>query len=75
MKKKILYIGGLVLIATFFSTSCELDACMVCKEVTYVNNVYSHESNPNEYCGAALIAIEAKADVINGNIRTSWECK
>jgi hypothetical protein len=75
MKKKILFTGGLVLIASFFSTSCELDTCMICKEVTYVNNVYSHETNPNEFCGAALIAIEAKDDFIDGNIRTTWECK
>lgn len=75
MKKILLSVVSFMLVATLFTTSCELNTCKICKEVTYVNEVYSHEGNPNEYCGAALIAIETKADVINGNIRTSWECK
>ncbi len=75
MKKILVSMSSFLLLACVFTTSCELNSCKICKEVTYVNEVYSHEGNPNEYCGAALIAIETQADNINGNIRTAWECK
>jgi hypothetical protein len=42
--------------------------------VTYVDNAWDHETDPAEYCGASLLAIEAQADIIDGNSRTTWEC-
>jgi len=74
MKRKILFAGALFFIAFAF-TSCEiLNDCKTCKQVTYVDGAWDHETNPAEYCGASLITIEAAADVVNGNIRTAWEC-
>jgi hypothetical protein len=44
--------------------------------VTYeVGGGIIEEGTDTEYCDAALIAIEAKTDVIVGNTRISWECR
>jgi hypothetical protein len=73
LKRILLLAGAFAFMACAF-TSCEMDSCKVCKQVTYVNGAYDHEGNPNEYCGASLIAVEATNDVINGNTRIAWEC-
>jgi ABC-type proline/glycine betaine transport system substrate-binding protein len=74
MKRKIFIGGALFLIALAFN-SCEvLNDCKTCKQVTYVNGAWDHETSPADYCGASLLAIEAMDDVINGDARTKWEC-
>jgi ABC-type proline/glycine betaine transport system substrate-binding protein len=72
MKRKILYVCALVLMATGFS-SCE-DTCKTCKQVTYINGSWDHEGTASQYCGAELLAVEAMQDVVIGNSRTAWEC-
>lgn len=74
VKKLLLFAVAFVSMACTF-TSCELDTCKICKQVTYVNDSWDHEGQPEEYCGARLIAIEAQGAIIDGNIRTTWECK
>jgi len=71
--KRALFFTGLFVICSCTFTSCE-DTCKVCKQVTYIDNVYDHEGSKGEYCGADLISIEAMDDVIIGNTRTTWEC-
>jgi hypothetical protein len=72
MKRKIIIAGAFILFSLTF-TSCEPE-CKVCKIVTYIDGVYDSELAGYEYCGAELIAIEATPDVINGNMRTTYEC-
>ena len=74
MKIKIIFAGALLFIAATFN-SCEvLNDCKTCKQVTYVDGAWDHETSPAEYCGASLIAIEAMDDLVEGNSRTTWEC-
>lgn len=74
MKRKILLGVLLLLIAGAFQ-SCEvLSDCKTCKQVTYVSEKWDHETDPTEYCGASLLAIEAMDDYVDGNIRTTWVC-
>ncbi|MCX6334793.1 MAG: hypothetical protein NT092_10915 [Bacteroidia bacterium] len=74
MKRKIVFAITLFFIAAAFH-SCEvLNDCKVCKQVTYVNGAWDHETNPTEYCGASLLTIEAMDDYIDGEIRTTWVC-
>jgi ABC-type proline/glycine betaine transport system substrate-binding protein len=74
MKTKLCFTGALILIALTF-TSCEaLNDCKICKQVTYIDEKWDHETDPIEYCGAALLVVETTADFINGDERTAWEC-
>ena len=74
MKRKLFFTAALILIAWAF-TSCEtIRDCKTCKQVTYIDEVWNHEDSPTEYCGAALLVVEATPDYINGNERTTWEC-
>ncbi len=74
MKIKMIFAGALLFVAAAFN-SCEvLNDCKTCKQVTYVNGAWDHETSPAEYCGASLIAIEAMEDYVDGNSRTAWEC-
>jgi ABC-type proline/glycine betaine transport system substrate-binding protein len=74
MKRKLFFAGVLFFVAMAFN-SCEiLNDCKTCRQVTYVDNAWDHETNPSEYCGASLLAIEAQADIISGDSRTTWEC-
>jgi ABC-type proline/glycine betaine transport system substrate-binding protein len=74
MKRKTFIAVALIFIAVNFN-SCEiLSDCKTCKQVTYVDGAWDHETVPADYCGASLITIEAMDDYINGNIRTAWEC-
>jgi len=63
---------------TLAFNSCEaLGTCKVCREVTYdaAGGPPISEGPETEYCDAALIAIEAKADIVIGDKRYSWECR
>ena len=76
MKRKII-LGISFIIMTLAFNPCEsLGTCKVCRQVTYeVGGGIIEEGTETEYCDAALIAIEAKTDVIVGNTRISWECR
>ncbi|OFY67915.1 MAG: hypothetical protein A2V64_10850 [Bacteroidetes bacterium RBG_13_43_22] len=76
MKKKILYAAAFLFLA-WAATSCEaLEECKFCQMATTDNTTgdvtYGFET---EYCGAALIAIEAKGPTTVGNSTTTWECR
>jgi ABC-type proline/glycine betaine transport system substrate-binding protein len=74
MKRKIFFASVLFFIAIAFN-SCEvLSDCKTCRQVTYIDGAWDHETEPAEYCGAILISIETMDDYVNGNIRTAWEC-
>lgn len=76
MKKKILYAAAFLLLA-WAAQSCEaLEECKFCKMVTTDNTTGGvTEGFETEYCGAALIAIEAKGPTTVGNSTTTWECR
>lgn len=76
MKRKLLFGVSFVLIA-WAVTSCEaLSDCKFCKLKTTDSATgdvtYGFET---EYCGAALIAIEAKAPVTVGTVTTTYVCR
>ncbi len=74
MKKKLI-LGGFILIVAWSFTSCEkLQTCKLCKTVTYENDVVVNETDPVEYCGAALLQKEATPPVTVGNLTTKVEC-
>jgi hypothetical protein len=72
MKRKIFFAVAFILIVAVFS-SCEKN-CKTCKQVTYIDEVFDHAGNPQEYCGADLLVIEAEDDIEYLNTRTTWEC-
>jgi len=76
MKRKLLF-GASFLLITFAVTSCEaLSDCKFCKMVTTdSSNGDVTEGFETEYCGAALIAIEAKTPVTTGTLTTKWVCR
>lgn len=76
MRRKI-FLGITFIAMTFAFNACEsLGSCKVCKQVTYeIGGGIISEGAETEYCDAALIAIEAKDDIIIGNTRISWECR
>jgi len=75
MRRKII-IGITFLAMTCCFSGCELGSCKVCRQVTYeIGGGVIDEGDETEYCDAALIAIEAKQDVIVGNTRITWECR
>jgi ABC-type proline/glycine betaine transport system substrate-binding protein len=75
MKKIVLFASGLAFISLSF-TSCEaLGDCKTCRQVTYINGAWASETDPAEYCGAALLVVETAEDFISGNERTTWECE
>lgn len=77
MKKKLLFLGTLIIIAISFS-SCEelLDNCETCRYNVYEDGVLnaSLTYGEAEYCGADLIAKKAALDVSVGNKTTKFEC-
>ncbi len=76
MKRKILFIISFLFITLAFNSCEALGTCKVCKQVTYeIGGGIILEGSETEYCDAALIAIEAKADIIVNNTRISWECR
>jgi hypothetical protein len=76
MKRKLLYVASLLFIA-WAATSCEaLSDCKFCKLVTTDSSTGDvTEGFETEYCGAALIAIEAKAPVVTGTLTTKYVCR
>lgn len=76
MKRKI-FTGILFVLMTVAFNSCEsLGTCKVCRQVTYdLGGGVISEGPETEYCDAALVAIEAKTDLIVGNTRIAWECR
>ena len=76
MKTKILFLFAFLSMAIGFN-SCEglLDDCKYCQINTYEAEVLIIEGSESEYCGAELIAIQAKADVVDGAYTIKWECR
>lgn len=75
MKRKLLYAVSIILMA-WSATSCEaLGECKFCKIVTKENGQVTSESGETEYCGAELIAIQAKGSTTVGSVTTSYECR
>lgn len=76
MKRKILIAISFLLITMAFNACEPLGSCKVCRQVTYeIGGGVISEGAETEYCDAALIAIEAKDDIIINNTRISWECR
>jgi hypothetical protein len=77
MKRKILIAISFILITLTFNSCEPLGTCKVCRQVTSeINGTIISEDPEAEYCGADLVAIEAKADVIlPNNTRLSWKCR
>ncbi len=76
MKKKVLYAAAFLFIA-WAATSCTaLEDCKFCRTVTTDNSTGDITQGPEaEYCGAALLAIEAKGPTTVLNSTTVWECR
>jgi len=76
MKKKIKYAAAFLFLA-WAATSCEaLEECKFCRMVMTDNTTGDVTyGNETEYCGAALIAVEAKSPTTVGNTTTTWECR
>jgi len=76
MQRKIILAISFVLMTIAFNSCESLGTCKICRQVTYeIGGGILSEGPETEYCDAALIAIEAKDDVIIGNTRISWECR
>lgn len=75
MKKKIFYLGALLLIAISFH-SCEAikDNCKQCRYNVYVDGAFSYSEFEAEYCGTDLITRQAAPDVVVDNTVTKFEC-
>jgi hypothetical protein len=76
MKRKLLF-GVLFVFATWAASSCDsLGKCQTCKYVIYENgSVVNPSASESEYCGADLIARQAKDDVTVGSQTTKFECR
>jgi hypothetical protein len=76
MKRKLLFAAALLIVA-WAVTSCEsISGCKVCKVVTTdSSNGDVTESSDTEYCGAALIAIEAQAPTTTGTLTSKYKCR
>jgi hypothetical protein len=77
MKRKILYAAAFLFIA-WAATSCEAlnKNCKFCKMVmTDKTTGDVTEGNETEYCGAELVAIEAKGSWTTGNQTVVWQCR
>lgn len=77
MKHKIILAILFISIALTFNSCEPLGTCRNCREVTYdaAGGPPISEGAETEYCDAALIAIEAKADIVIADKRYSWECR
>jgi hypothetical protein len=76
MKRKLLFASAFVLLA-WAVTSCEaLKECKFCKMITTDSATGDrNEGFETEYCGAALLAIEAKPPTTTGTLTTTWSCR
>jgi len=76
MKRKVLLAIAFTGMTVAFNSCEALGTCKICRQVTYnLNGGVIKEDPEAEYCDAALIAIEAKDDLIVNNTRISWECR
>jgi hypothetical protein len=57
-------------------TSCEtlLKDCKNCRKVYYSGNVRDHEDPAVQYCGTALVTIEATVPYTQGSLTVKYEC-
>jgi len=76
MKRKIKYAAAFLFLV-WAATACEaLEECKFCHMETTDNTTGDvTEGFETEYCGAALIAIEAKSPTTVGNTTTEWVCR
>jgi len=76
MKRKFKYAAAFLFLA-WAATACEaLEECKFCRMITTDNTTAEvTEGFETEYCGASLIAIEAKGPTTVGNTTTTWECR
>ena len=76
MKRKLLFAASFIFVA-WAATSCEaLSDCKICQLVTTDSSNGDRIEGPEtEYCGAQLIAVEAKAPVTTGSRTTIYECR
>jgi len=76
MKRNFLF-GLSFLFVAWAATSCTaLSDCKFCKMVTTDSSTGQvTNGNETEYCGATLIALEAKAPVTTGNLTTKYVCR
>ena len=76
MKRKLLF-GAAFLFVVWAATSCEaLSDCKFCKMVTTDSATGDvTDGFETEYCGADLIAIEAKTPTTTGTLTTTWSCR
>lgn len=75
MKRKLLFGMAFIILACVFSRCESLGTCKICKQVTYVDNAVTQETDEMQYCDAKLTAIENTADIVSGNTRITWECR
>jgi hypothetical protein len=75
MKRKILYAASFLFL-TWAASSCDPENCKFCKTVTTDSSTGDvTEGFESEYCGVALIAIEAKGPFTTGTLTTVWQCR
>ncbi len=76
MKRKIKYAAAFLFLA-WAATACEaLEECKFCRMVTTDNTTGDVTEGPEaEYCGAKLVAVEAKGPTTVGNTTTEWVCR
>ncbi len=75
MKRKVLFAVAYLLLI-WAASSCEGETCKFCKMVkTDSQTGEVTEGFETEYCGVALVAIEAKGPTTVGNVTTTWECR
>ncbi|MDX2413586.1 MAG: hypothetical protein QNK33_00210 [Bacteroidales bacterium] len=63
MKKKLLYVGAFLLVASTFSSCEDILDCQDCRYNVYVNDVFTYSELEKEYCDTDLIARKAAPDV------------
>jgi hypothetical protein len=74
MKRKILYVAVLLLVAVSFN-SCDKN-CKVCKEVFYdKNGNFTREDAEASYCGVELLAIDGKTVDLGVLGSGKWSCR
>jgi hypothetical protein len=75
MKRKFLFAAAYLLL-TWAASSCEGENCKICKTVTTDSSSGEVTNGIDiEYCGIALVAIEAKGPTTIGNLTTVYECR
>ncbi len=76
MKKGLLFVASFLFIAWAFTSCTALSDCKFCKlETTDSSNGQVTDGSETEYCGAQLIAIQAKSPVTTGTLTTKYTCR